>query len=67
MCDVSQIARASTLDAENHGATVWISPGKHASYFSPDLCHGGCGADRCENMIRLSPAGISTWASRGLP
>ena len=34
VCDVSQIARASTLHAEDHGATVWISPGKHASYLN---------------------------------
>ncbi len=67
VCDVSQIARASTLEAENHGATVWVSPGKHASYFSPDLCHGGCGADRCEKMIRLSSAGIVNLGEPGSP
>ena len=27
VCDVSQIARASSLHAEDHGAMVWISPG----------------------------------------
>ena len=53
VCDVSQIARAATLHAEDHGATVWISPGKHASYLNETLCKGGCGADRCENMVRL--------------
>jgi hypothetical protein len=53
VCDVSQIARASTLHAEDHGARVWISPGKHASYFEETLCHGGCGADRCEAMVPL--------------
>jgi hypothetical protein len=53
VCDVSQIARATTLDAEDHGATVWISPGKHASYLNETLCQGGCGADRCENMVPL--------------
>jgi hypothetical protein len=53
VCDVSQIARAATLHAEDHGATVWISPGKHASYLDETLCQGGCGADRCENMVPL--------------
>lgn len=53
VCDVSQIARAATLHAEDHGATVWISPGKHASYLNETLCQGGCGADRCENMVPL--------------
>jgi len=50
VCDVSQITRAVTLKAEDHGATVWISPGKHASFLDPELCHRGCGSDRCENM-----------------
>jgi hypothetical protein len=56
VCDVSQIARAATLHAEDHGAVVWISPGKHASYLSEKLCGGGCGADRCENMVPLHTA-----------
>jgi hypothetical protein len=55
VCDVSQIARASTLHAEDHGAEVWISPGKHASYLNQTLCQGGCGADKCTNMIALAP------------
>jgi hypothetical protein len=56
VCDVSQIARASTLHAENSGPSVWISPGKHASYLNQALCERGCGADRCENMTVLAPA-----------
>jgi hypothetical protein len=56
VCDVSQIARASTLHAENSGPDVWISPGKHASYLNQALCERGCGADRCENMTVLTPA-----------
>lgn len=50
VCDVSQIARASTLGAETRGAKVWISPGKHASFLDARLCARGCGADRCEAM-----------------
>ncbi len=53
VCDVSQIARAATLHAEDRGATVWISPGKHASYLNESLCGRGCGADRCEKMVPL--------------
>ena len=56
VCDVSQIARASTLHAEDAGPSISISPGKHASYLSESLCERGCGADRCENMIALAPA-----------
>ena len=53
VCDVSQITRASTLHAEDHGAKVWISPGKHASYLNEALCQRGCGADRCKEMVAL--------------
>ena len=53
VCDVSQISRAATLNAEEHGAKVWISPGKHASYLNEGLCHGGCGADKCVDMVAL--------------
>ncbi len=56
VCDVSQITRASTLHAEDHGAKVWISPGKHASYLNEALCQRGCGADRCTAMVAL-PSG----------
>ncbi len=56
VCDVSQIAHASTLHAENSGPSVWISPGKHASYLNQALCQKGCGADRCESMTALAPA-----------
>ena len=58
VCDVSQIARASTLHAVDHGAQVWISPGKHASYLAAALCHQGCGADRCERMVTLPHARV---------
>ena len=54
VCDVSQIARAGTLKAEDHGATIWISPGKHASYLNEVLCQSGCGADRCVQMHPLA-------------
>jgi hypothetical protein len=54
VCDVSQIARAATLKAEDRGATVWISPGKHASFLNQALCHRGCGSDRCEEMRPLT-------------
>ena len=58
VCDVSQIARAATLGAVDHGAKVWISPGKHASYLNETLCRRGCGADRCESMVPLAVRAI---------
>jgi hypothetical protein len=54
VCDVSQITRATTLHAEDHGATIWISPGKHASFLNQGLCTRGCGADSCESMQPLA-------------
>ncbi len=67
VCDVSQITRASTLDAEEKGATVWISPGKHASYLNEALCHGGCGADKCVDMVALPPGRIINLGEPGHP
>ena len=59
VCDVSQITRASTLQAESHGPKVWISYGKHASYLKESLCNAGCGADKCIDMVPLPPSGPS--------
>ncbi len=67
VCDVSQIARASTLHAEDHGAEVWISPGKHASYLNRTLCQGGCGADKCANMVALEPGKLINLGEVGQP
>jgi hypothetical protein len=47
VCDASQITRASTVRAEDGGAAVWISPGKHASFLNRELCRHGCGGDKC--------------------
>jgi hypothetical protein len=53
VCDASQITRASTIDAETHGARIWISQGKHASFLNQDLCTHGCGGDQCNRMTQL--------------
>jgi hypothetical protein len=58
ICDVSQITRASTVRAEQSGATVFVSPGKHASYLNEKLCRAGCGADKCVNLVALAPGKI---------
>jgi hypothetical protein len=58
VCDASQISRAPTLQAEDHGATVWISLGKHASFLNETLCSRGCGGDACLQMDPLSLAKI---------
>jgi len=67
VCDVSQITRASMLHAEEHGAKVWISPGKHASYLNETLCQAGCGADKCVDMVALPPGKIINLGEPGHP
>jgi hypothetical protein len=53
VCDASQLTRASTIDAEEHGARVWVSSGKHSSFLNRELCRRGCGGDRCDSMKRV--------------
>jgi hypothetical protein len=66
-CDASQISRAATLDAEDHGATVWISAGKHASFLNEELCRRGCGGDLCEKMEPLAVGRIVNLGESGVP
>lgn len=75
VCDASQLSRASTLEAEDHGARIWISPGKHASFLNEELCSHGCGGDRCTGMTEMKrsevinlgesrhPANGTAWAA----
>ena len=65
VCDASQISRASTLHAEDHGPRVWISSGKHASFLNEQLCGRGCGGDHCEQMVPLSVHAIVNLGERG--
>jgi hypothetical protein len=67
LCDASQVARASTLHAEDHGATIWISAGKHASFLNEELCRRGCGGDLCEKMIPLAVSRIVNLGETGMP
>jgi hypothetical protein len=67
VCDVSQLARASALGAEEEGAKVWISPGKHASYLAKSLCNHGCGADQCESMKPMRTSQIINLGEPGHP
>jgi hypothetical protein len=67
VCDVSQIARASALGAEDGGAKVWLSPGKHAAYLAKSLCNHGCGADSCEAMKPMRTSRIINLGESGHP
>ncbi len=67
VCDVSQLARASDLKAEQEGAKVWISPGKHAAYLAKSLCNHGCGADQCDAMKPMRTSRIINLGEPGHP
>jgi hypothetical protein len=58
LCDASQVARAQALDAESHGAEIWISTGKHAAFLSKAVCKRGCGADECEGGKPLANTAV---------
>ena len=67
ICDASQMTRAKTIQAEDHGATLWISEGKHASFLSEFICAHGCGGDRCEQMVPLKTKRIINLGEVGAP
>jgi hypothetical protein len=64
-CDASSAAAAGVLDAVASGPRVFVSRGKHASYFDRGQCKWGCGGDECSgdramvasNVINLGEAG----------
>ena len=67
VCDASHLTRARTLHAEDHGATVWLSEGKHASFLSEVMCTRGCGGDRCPKMELLITKQIINLGELGAP
>jgi hypothetical protein len=67
VCDASQVARASTLHAEERGTKVWISRGKHASFLNEELCRHGCGGDLCEQMEPLEVSAIVNLGENARP
>ena len=58
VCDASQLAAAKALGAEEQGATVWLSAGKHGAFLSEAICTQGCGGDRCTKMTPLMVARV---------
>ena len=67
VCDTSSVVRADAIGAENSGTTVWISTGKHGSYFSRQACERGCGGDRCANSIPLEVRKLINVGEPGTP
>jgi len=58
VCDVGGAAKAAELGAEDGGATIWVSHGKHASFLSQARCNGGCGGDACAVPVKLAAARV---------
>jgi hypothetical protein len=67
LCDASNAATAAALEAEDHGATVWISSGKHASFLSEFKCRLGCGENRCKTMKLMQTATVINIGEPGVP
>ena len=66
LCEKSSGAHAATLDAELGGPNVYVSLGKHASFFSQDQCRAGCGGDECGDS-RLAVRAVINIGERGAP
>jgi hypothetical protein len=54
-CDASSGALAGALGAQAAGPRVFVSRGKHASYFDRGQCKWGCGGDECGDDRAISP------------
>lgn len=57
-CDASSGAQAGRVDAETRGPRVFVSKGKHASYFDRGQCKWGCGGDECGNDRVIVPTTV---------
>jgi hypothetical protein len=66
LCEKSSGAHAATLDAELGGPNVYVSLGKHASFFSQGQCRAGCGGDECGDS-RLAVRAVINIGERGAP
>lgn len=54
-CDASSGAPARVIGAEANGPRVFVSKGKHASYFDRGQCKWGCGGDECGEDRAIVP------------
>ena len=54
-CDASSGAHARTIGAETNGPRVFVSKGKHASFFDRAQCKWGCGGDECGDDRMIEP------------
>jgi hypothetical protein len=66
-CDASSGALASTLGDIGSGPHVFVSRGKHASYFDRGQCKWACGGDVCGEAGVLRPAAVVNIGERDAP
>jgi hypothetical protein len=67
LCDASSAAKAPVLKAEQHGPVVWISKGKHASFFDQQDCEHGSGGDRSRKMKELKQSAMINIGEKDAP
>lgn len=67
VCDRCMVARGEHVEAASGGPLVWISAGKHASYFAQKACNGGCGGDSCTEMQLLPALPLVNLGEPGAP
>lgn len=59
-CDASSGTQARVIGAEANGPRVFVSKGKHASYFDRGQCKWGCGGDECgDDRVIVAPSVIN--------
>lgn len=66
-CDASSGARARVIKAETNGPRVFVSRGKHASYFDRGQCKWGCGGNECGEDRVIVPNAVINIGERGAP
>jgi len=65
-CDASSGAQARVIHAEANGPRVFVSKGKHASYFDRGQCKWGCG-DQCGEGRTIIPTRVINIGERDAP
>jgi len=58
VCDASSGAHAGVIGAAAAGPRVFVSRGKHASYFDRGQCKWGCGGDECGDDRTIVPSRV---------
>jgi hypothetical protein len=66
-CDASSGALAAALGAQQAGPHVFVSRGKHASYFDRGQCKWGCGGDECGDERAIAPGVVINIGEYGAP